>query len=743
MFIYLAKCLFFNKGMCYIFKKLANLSKEIMYLTRFFFIILFTFQVMFPLHGSLLEEIANLQPSDNKELPTPNPVNLHPQWWYYFHVEGEELNKRIQATNHLLQEVYASLPIEDKGEAYSLIEKISNNLNALPHVKAPSDPSQAGSRPFLKSYNLEKQLELYKQIRKIKNDIKSENDHFIEAKARLSKVQKNSDNLMVLYLGQTQPSTRKLLNGLEIMNYQTNIAIGIENLKVIAFRVKEMTNRLNKLEEELVYSNDRLDVKEFDLVELEKNMLMHEQELENSQKKLTIAETNLIGIFNDNNNDRSHHHILEQQLLQAAVSRAYDWAKLAFHTFKYNLIMHLNGHFEEKSDFRHSLEKWKEEIDSLSQQVHDWKKSALKDQDRIRHEYTALIALEKQDSRQLKNNQTQRQNNLTILSVLELLEEEISNTDWLINSLDMHFKKNSSFLINWWVDFYNFTAKTWAHLLLAMNYSLFKVKGVPITLLGIVKIILIILFSYWISLAVRSALISFGKQRGDINEATLYTLGGLARYLILLLGLIVALCSIGLDMNSFVFLAGALMFGISFGLQSIANNFFCGLRILFEGKLKIGDYIELHSGHKGKVCEIHIQNTVVSTNDGQRVIVPNSELISNTLVNWAKQSIDYRRLHIPFAVAVETDKELVRKVVVEAAKKVPCLLNHPEYSEPQVWLVNFDSYGLYFELVVWINYKAEAFSDSKEADFLWEIETALRECNIKSPTNLLDLFPVR
>lgn len=715
-----------------------------MYLCRFFFVILFIFQMMSPIHGSLLEEIANLQPADNKELPTPNPVALHPQWWHYFHVDGEELKKRIQATNRLLQEVYTTLPIEEQGVAYPLIEKISNTLNALPFAKLQQNhSSQTESHPFLKSYSLEKQLELYKQIRKLKAEIKSENDHFKEAKNRLAKVQKNSDNLMVAYLGQTQPSTKKLLNGLEIMNYQTNIALGIENLKVVAHRVEEMTHRLSKLEEELTYSNDRLDVKEFDLAALENNMLIHEKDLEHSQKKLAIAETNLIGVFNDSNNDRNHHHLLEQQLLQATVSRAHDWAKLAFHTFKYNLIMHMNGNFEEENDFRHNLEKWKEEISSISHQVHDWKKSALKEQDRIRHEYTALVAQEKQDSKLLKNNQMQRQANLNILAVVELLEEEISHTDWLINLLDIHFKKNSSLLMNWWIDFYNFTTKTWANLMLTMNYSLFKVKGVPITLWGIFKIIAIILISYWISRVVRSALISFGRRRGDMNEATLYTLGGLARYLILLLGLIVALCSIGLDMNSLVFIAGALMFGISFGLQSIANNFFCGLRILFEGKLKIGDYIELHSGHKGKVCEIHIQNTVVNTNDGQRVIVPNSELISNTLVNWAKQSIDYRRLHIPFAVAAESDKELVRRVVVEAAKRVPCLLKDPEYSEPQVWLVNFDSYGLYFELVVWINYKAEAFSDSKEADFLWEIETALRESSIKPPTNLLDLFPVR
>src|SRR5262249_5676072 len=148
----------------------------------------------------------------------------------------------------------------------------------------------------------------------------------------------------------------------------------------------------------------------------------------------------------------------------------------------------------------------------------------------------------------------------------------------------------------------------------------------------------------------------------------------------------------------------------------------------------IGDSVELHSGQEGKVSEIHVQNTVVRTNDGQKVIVPNSELIGNTLVKWTRHHHDYRRLHIPFAVAPGCDKDLVRHIVIEAAKRVPCALRDlTDYHEPQVWLINFGHHALEFELVVWIDYEADAVTDSKDADFLWEIETALRDNNIPLP----------
>jgi potassium-dependent mechanosensitive channel len=691
----------------------------------------------------LLDEVTNLEAVVNKEVSPPNPMSLQPQWWHYFQVDEDELKQRIAITTKNLQEVYATLSFDDQATASPLINKIVATLNALSQAKKIETSIPASSAPFLKTYTLEKQIELNKSIRKAKVDIINETERRNQLHNRIAKAQKVADNMLVAYLGQTQSSSKKLLAGLEIMAYRSNIGLGELNLKIADKNIEEQNAKLTKLEEELNYSKKYTDTSEVDQNKLEQNIALSQTDLENKQNELSTAENNLLGAFNDNHNDRSAQVLLEQMVLQATINRAHAWTVLAYHRFKYNLVMYLNDRFQEgHNDLRKDLRKWHEQLATVSEQAQEWRKMALKEQDRIRQEYTFLIAQnENPESQKMRLNQSMRQGFLNILAALELLEEDISSTEWLVNLLEDYFKVHSSVWLNWWISITSSVAKGWNNIVYIMNFSLFKIMDIPITLFTIIKVLSILAISFWLSVFFRSSLKTFGKRR-DVSESTLYSLGSLGHYFILLIGFIIALCSIGLDFGNLVFIAGALMFGISLGLQSLANNFFSGLRILFERKLKIGDDIELNSGHHGKVIEIHIQNTVVKTNDGQKIIVPNSELVGNTVVNWTRHHHDYRRLHVPFAVATGCDKELIRKIVTEAAKRVPCVLNGlPEYGDPQVWLVNITSYALEFKLVVWVDYNADAETDSKEADFLWEIESALNKNEIPLPPLPHYLFP--
>lgn len=665
-----------------------------------------------------------------KELSVPNPLELNPQWWNYFNVEGEELKKRISSTNAYLHEVYATLPFEDQSVALPIINKIATSLNALPYARSHEAPSVPKPHPYLTSYTLEQQLELSQQSRKVKLEVENETDRNADANRRLEAAQRNLDQIIVSYFGQVPLSSKKLLIGLEIIALQANLALGELNHKGSSHYLESLEKHLNSLEEELEFSIQHTDVSHYDVNKLETNITIHEKELEKAQKELSTAESNLLGIFNDDPNDLSHHYLLEQQLLQATVNRTYAWTKLLFHTFKYNVVMHLNDLFQDKLELRRNLVSWRNQILQNHEQVEDWRRTALKEQDRIRQEYTALVAHnDRSDSKAMRVNQSQRQIILNTLSNIGLLEVEMGNTQWLIDLLENHFQVNGSFWMNGWMFISDLTFKVSHNIYSFLNFSLFKVKGIPITLLTLLKIVIICVFTFWFSGFVRKFIISQGKK-SELSQSTLYSLGWLARNFILSLGLIVTLYSIGLDFSSLVIFAGAMMFGVSLGLQSLANNFFCGLRILFEKKLKVGDYIQTHSGHYGKVVEMHVQNTVVLTSDGQKVIVPNSEIVGHTLVNWTGHNFDYRRLHIPFTVSATCDKEQVRQIVIEAAKRVPCALNDSDYHEPQVWLMRFDSYFIEFKLVVWIDYNFESFTHSKEADFLWEIETALRENNV-------------
>ena len=228
------------------------------------------------------------------------------------------------------------------------------------------------------------------------------------------------------------------------------------------------------------------------------------------------------------------------------------------------------------------------------------------------------------------------------------------------------------------------------------------------------------------------------RRRQFAQSGSIYTLGRILHYVIITVALLVALGSMGLDFSNIALIAGALSVGIGFGLQSIVNNFVSGLILLFEGSLRVGDYIELDSGLTGIVKEISTRSTRINTNDNLDVVVPNSELVSNRLTNWTlRESI--ARMRIPFGVAYGTDKERVRKAALEAADGVEFTLRNAPGREPEVWLVNFGDSSLDFQLLVWVSRQGVRRPQRVRATYLWALETKLREHGIEIPFPQRDL----
>lgn len=202
--------------------------------------------------------------------------------------------------------------------------------------------------------------------------------------------------------------------------------------------------------------------------------------------------------------------------------------------------------------------------------------------------------------------------------------------------------------------------------------------------------------------------------------------------------IIIALSAIGVDLTALAVFSGAVGVGIGFGLQSVFSNLVAGIILLFERSIKVGDFVELTDGIQGTVREITIRSTLVTTNDNIDVLVPNSEFITKQMTNWTLRDA-YRRLRIPFGVAYGTDKDLVRKAVLEAAGHVEHTLTHIEGREPRVWLVGFGDSSLDFELVVWLRPEAVVRPSAVNADYCWEIETALSKYDIEIPFPQRDL----
>ena len=202
--------------------------------------------------------------------------------------------------------------------------------------------------------------------------------------------------------------------------------------------------------------------------------------------------------------------------------------------------------------------------------------------------------------------------------------------------------------------------------------------------------------------------------------------------------IIFALTAARVNLTGLAVLTGAIGVGIGFGLQSIFQNFIAGIIILLEKSLKVGDFVDLESGVTGEVREINVRSTLVTTNDNVDILVPNSEFITNRVTNWTLREAN-RRVRIPFGVAYGTDKELVKKAVLEAADRVPFTLKNAPGRAPDVWLVGFGDSSLDFQLVVWLTDDAVKRPAKVEAAYNWEIETSLGQYGIEIPFPQRDL----
>lgn len=278
----------------------------------------------------------------------------------------------------------------------------------------------------------------------------------------------------------------------------------------------------------------------------------------------------------------------------------------------------------------------------------------------------------------------------------------------------------------------------WEHIQSVLAIRLFGVGETDVTIGGICQVVIIVVAAWLISFVSRKSLQRYGRGEQRMAASSLYTLTRISHYIIMLIGFVLAIASLGIDLTKFALLASAVGIGVGFGLQNLISNFVAGIMLLFEKTLKVKDFVELESGVTGEVKEINIRSTIITTNDNIDIVVPNSEFVNGRVTNWTMRDT-YRRVHIPFGVAYGSDKNLVKEAVLEAANKVPHTLTGTSHRPPQVWLTEMGDSALNFELVAWLKPEAVNRPGAVKAAFNWEIHTALVAAGLEIPFPQRDL----
>ena len=277
-------------------------------------------------------------------------------------------------------------------------------------------------------------------------------------------------------------------------------------------------------------------------------------------------------------------------------------------------------------------------------------------------------------------------------------------------------------ILLFWEDFSNVIARVWAYLTQQFTFGRITVS-VSSVLVGVTVFVVTLLVARAASALIERRIAS----RHHIDPGLRYTICRLAKYLVITIGTLVSLKqAFALDLTSIAVIFTALSVGIGFGLQYIAADIASGFILLFERPIRIGDRITI-GDDEGDVQSINLRTTIVTTNDRIAIIVPNSKLVSQRVVNWSYGD-PRARIAIPIGVADDSDIDLVTNTLIDAAKNVANVLTDPP---PRVQFLEFGDYTLDFRLLVWTDRPRRHIQI--RSDINYRIARLFRERSIKIP----------
>jgi len=265
-----------------------------------------------------------------------------------------------------------------------------------------------------------------------------------------------------------------------------------------------------------------------------------------------------------------------------------------------------------------------------------------------------------------------------------------------------------------------------------LDRELFTVTGQPITIANLAIALVIVLVAFWVSSVVQRIIQVSLNRRGIEDEGTVGATKRLTHYLIILVGMAVAVQSIGINLST-LFAAGAVVaVGIGFALQNILQNFISGLILLTERSIKPADILEV-DGMIVRVVEMRARSTVARTLDEEELIIPNSLLVQSTVKNHTLRDTFYR-VRARVGVSYSSDVDRVTSILLETGKAFERRHRH---RDPVVLLQEFGDSSVVFELSVWI--ENPWFASPIRSDLNFKIWHALKKGGITIAFPQLDV----
>lgn len=213
------------------------------------------------------------------------------------------------------------------------------------------------------------------------------------------------------------------------------------------------------------------------------------------------------------------------------------------------------------------------------------------------------------------------------------------------------------------------------------NTNIITIGETSITVVSVLLLILFILAVIICMMIIKKLI--YGTSKFDISKK--YAIYSLIKYFTIIFSILIGFEILGFDISILIAGSAALLVGVGLGLQNIFSDFFSGFVLLLDASIKVNDIIEVN-GLICKVRRINLRTTTVLTRDDKYIILPNTELTRNRIINWTHSSVT-SRFDLKVAVDYSSDVNLVMKLMKDVTSDHPMVLKSPEP------FVRFSEYG--------------------------------------------------
>lgn len=228
------------------------------------------------------------------------------------------------------------------------------------------------------------------------------------------------------------------------------------------------------------------------------------------------------------------------------------------------------------------------------------------------------------------------------------------------------------------------------------NYKLLETEKFNISVFNLFEIALIIIITSAILWLIKKFLRRQAKN-SRLEIGTSHAILQIIRYLFWIIAIMIIFQTIGFKITFLLAGSAALLVGIGLGVQEVFKDLISGFFMLFEGNLRVGDIVELEENLVGKVVQVGLRTTKIETRDRVVLIIPNSNFISDRLINWSHME-KKTRFHVNVGVAYGSDVDKITKILREVAEEHAKIAHDPK---PVVMFYDFGNSSLDFKLHFW------------------------------------------